>query len=258
VGVYSYRQHRRIAGHELFQKAYRNYRMVLMARVKPSDKALKQLFKQFDAILSEYPSEPAGERALLYTGHVLYMMKDYKGALERYSRMKSTSLVKAGLGDLILYNMGMTRLAMKDYEAAKDLLGQLSRDGDSPYRRDASATIGGIYEAMGKKKEAVQAYRQYLKMFPKAPDAPYIRARMSALVAPEEKEPEASAGKSAPTETASKESPAGEQASKEEPAKENTSMEKPAEADVAKEQPAKTRPAAEGGAEKEPAEESKE
>ena len=185
VAVYSYLRYRQSTSHELFERAYRNYRTVVLAQNQPSDKQLDVLFKQFDAIQSAYPSELAGERALLYSGHVLYMKKDYKGALDRYTRMKSTELVAEGLGGLVMYNIAMTRLALNEYEAAKNLFDQLSKDKDSPYRRDASASIGAIYEAMGKKKEAAQAYRQYLKMFPKAPDAPYVRARMAALAAPE-------------------------------------------------------------------------
>ena len=119
--------------------------------------------------------------ALLYSAHVLYKMKDYKGALDRYSRMKATSLVENGLAGLVMYHLAMTRLAMTDYEAAKSLFDRLSKDPESPYRREACASIGAIYEAQDKKKEAVQAYRQYLKMFPQAPDAAYIRARMAAL-----------------------------------------------------------------------------
>jgi predicted negative regulator of RcsB-dependent stress response len=185
VAVYSYRRQRQWTSHELFEKAYRNYRTVVLAKNPASGKQLDELFKQFNAIASAYPSELAGERALLYSGHVLYMKKDYKGALDRYTRMKSTQLVTEGLGGLVMYNIAMTRLALNEYEAAKNLFDQLSKDKDSPYRRDASASIGTIYEAMGKKKEAAQAYRQYLKMFPKAPDAPYVRARMAALAARE-------------------------------------------------------------------------
>jgi predicted negative regulator of RcsB-dependent stress response len=185
VAVYSYRRQRQWTSHELFEKAYRNYRTVVLAKNPASDKQVDELFKQFNAIVSAYPSELAGERALLYSGHVLYMKKNYKGALDRYTRMKSTQLVAEGLGGLVMYNIAMTRLALNEYEAAKNLFDQLSKDKDSPYRRDASASIGAIYEAMGKKKEAAQAYRQYLKMFPKAPDAPYVRARMAALAAPE-------------------------------------------------------------------------
>jgi outer membrane protein assembly factor BamD (BamD/ComL family) len=92
--------------------------------------------------------------------------------------------VASGLDSLVMYHLAMTRLAMKDYEPAKQLFDQLSKDIRSPYRREAFAAIAGIYEAMDKKKEAVQAYRQYLKMFPKAPDEAYIKARMATLLTP--------------------------------------------------------------------------
>ena len=109
------------------------------------------------------------------------MKKDYRGALDRYTRMKTTGLVEKGLGSLVLYHIAMTRQALKEYEGALSLFDQLSKDTNSPYRREAVASIAGIYEAMGKTKEAAQTYRQYLKMFPEAPDAPYIKARIADL-----------------------------------------------------------------------------
>lgn len=181
AGLYAYRQYRLSQSHQLFDKVYRTYQMAMLSQEKASDETLDQLFKEFEEIAAQYPSLPAGEKALLYTGHVLYMKKDYRGALDRYTRMKTTGLVEKGLGSLVLYHIAMTRQALKEYEGALSLFDQLSKDTNSPYRREAVASIAGIYEAMGKTKEAAQTYRQYLKMFPEAPDAPYIKARIADL-----------------------------------------------------------------------------
>ena len=105
----------------------------------------------------------------MYSAHVLYAKKDFKGALERYQKMKSTRLVEKGLGSMVLYHMAMTSLALNDFDKAVLFFDQLSKDTKSPYQRQALSSIADIYEAMGKNKEAVQAYRQYLKMFPQAP-----------------------------------------------------------------------------------------
>ncbi len=179
--VHGYFKQRNLMSHELFEKAYQQYAIVTLSEKDvPKDK-LETLFKEFDLIARDYGSLLAGEKALLYSAHLLYRMKDYQGALDRYAKMKSTSLVRQGLGSLVTYNLAMTRLAMKEYEAAKELFEQLAKDNESPYQREACASVAAIYEAMGKNKEAVQAYRQYLKMFPQAPDAPYVRARIAEI-----------------------------------------------------------------------------
>ncbi len=180
-GAVSYHKYRINKGHELFAKAYRNYSAAMISGSELSPEKLDGFFREFDQIAKNYGSLLSGEQALLYSGHVLYQMKDYKGALERYERMKSTKLAKKGLGDLIIYNLGMTRIALGEYEQAKDLFEQLAKIPDSPYGREAYAAIASIYEAMGKNKEAIQAYRQYLKMYPQAPDAAYVKTRISEL-----------------------------------------------------------------------------
>lgn len=179
--LYGYQQRMKTLSHEQFQKVYREYRQALDGKDPVKKEKLDELFKKFDTIVQEFPHQVAGESALLYSAHVLYQTGDYKGAMDRYTRMQSTSFMKKGLGGLILYHAAMTRLALKEYEEAKTMFDTLSKDGNSPYRREAFVAIASIYEAMGKNKEAVQAYRQYLKMFPQAPDAAFVRSRIADL-----------------------------------------------------------------------------
>ena len=87
--------------------------------------------------------------------------------------------MKRGLGSLVLDHIAMTQFALKDYDKAVVLFDQLSKDSNSPYRREAYGMVARVYELMGKNKEAVQAYRQYLKTFPEAPDAAFVKAENS-------------------------------------------------------------------------------
>jgi tetratricopeptide (TPR) repeat protein len=183
VGFYAYQRQAKLTSHDLFEKALMDYQTLEMSPKAPTDEQLDKLLAQFEIIASGYPSFPPGEMALLYSGHVLYKKGNFLAALDRYTKMQTTSLVKEGLGPLILYHTAMTRFALKDYDQAILIFDQLSKDTDSPYRREAHAAIARIYEASGKNKEAVQAYRQYLKMFPEAPDAAFVKSRIAELSA---------------------------------------------------------------------------
>jgi tetratricopeptide (TPR) repeat protein len=81
----------------------------------------------------------------------------------------------------MLYHIGKTYLAMNQYEQAVVIFDQLAKDSNSPYQREAYGAIARMYEMMNRKKEAVQAYRQYLKIFPEAPDAAFVKSRISDL-----------------------------------------------------------------------------
>lgn len=179
---FAYRSHQEAASHEAFEKAYQAYEEIAQQESVNPEK-LDGVLAQLDQVTKDYGSLPAGEMALLYSGHVLYKKNDYKGALERYSRMQKTNLVKGGLGPLVLYHTAMTRMALKEYDQALVLFDELSKDNNSPYRREAYSSVAKLYELMGKNKEAVQAYRQYLKMFPEAPDAPFVKTRIMDLSA---------------------------------------------------------------------------
>jgi TolA-binding protein len=183
AGYYYYQQQMNLASHNLFQGAYREYEAAVNDKDAPTPEKLDALLQVFQSIASQYPSKPAGEEALLYSGHVLFKKMDYKGALETYTKMQNTSLVKKGLGPMIMYHIADTHLALKDYDPAILIFEQLSRDTNSPYRREASVSIARIYEMMDKGKEALQAYRQYLKTFPEAPDAAVIKARIAQISA---------------------------------------------------------------------------
>jgi predicted negative regulator of RcsB-dependent stress response len=181
VGFFAYKKQQQSRSHELFENAARDYETLMAAKVPATAQQLDALFDRFDFIAKNYSSFPEGEMALLYSGHVLYQKGDYPRALERYTSLKSGGLSKRGLEPLILYHVATTRFALKEYEEAKRLFEDLAKDTNSPYRREAYAYVARIYEAMNKNKEAVQAYRQYLKMFPEAPDAAVVKARIADL-----------------------------------------------------------------------------
>lgn len=181
LGLYGYHRQQLALSFDELDKAVRAYDATEPTAGPAAKEKLAAVLAQFERIAKEYGSFPPGEIAVLYSGHVLYRMEDYKAALNRYERMQSTKMVKAGLGQLITYHVAMTRLALKDYDQARALFTQLSAETDSPYRREAAVVIARIYELTGQHKEAAQAYRQYLKMFPEAPDAAFIRARLAEL-----------------------------------------------------------------------------
>jgi predicted negative regulator of RcsB-dependent stress response len=182
-GVSTYLNQREARSHGLFDAAQREYETAMRSQAPAPSENLDKLLARFEEIAKDYSSLPAGEMAVLYSGHVLYQKGAYQGALDQYTKMQSSTLVKGGLGPLVMYHVAMTQLALKDYDQALTLFDQLSKDINSPYRREAHASIARIYEMTGKTKEAVQAYRQYLKMFPEAPDAVFIKTRLADLSA---------------------------------------------------------------------------
>ncbi len=181
IGVYTYLERQRLASHKEFNAVYRDYQKAVESNDPVSQETWNEILNRFNEVYESYGSRPAGEKALLYSGHVLYKLGKYQEALEKYDRMRFTGLVEQGLGELAMYHKAMTLIAMKKYPAAVLILDEFSKNNESPYRREAFASIAQIYESMGKNKEAVQSYKQYLKMFPKAPDAPLVKARIARL-----------------------------------------------------------------------------
>lgn len=181
LGYYGYQSRRQATSHEMLETALRAYNSLSISADSKNVAQNDKVFEALNSIAKDYGNLPAGEVALLYSAHVLFNKGDYEGALERYNKFQSSSLVRKGFGPLALYNIAQSYMALKDYEKAINLFEQLSRDVNSPYRREAYASIARIYEVMDKKKEAVQAYKQYLKVFPEAPDADFVKAKIAQL-----------------------------------------------------------------------------
>jgi predicted negative regulator of RcsB-dependent stress response len=182
-GYMNYTQYQFAKSQDLFQSAHRDYENLAYAQ-DAAPEALEKLAEKFSRIVTDYGSSSAGELALLYNGHVLFQKGDHRKALEKYEAMQSTALVvKKGLAPLVAYHIAMTRLALKEYDQARGLLDRFVKDTRSPYHREAHASIARIYESEGKFKEAVNAYDDYLKKFPDAPDAMFIKSRIAALAA---------------------------------------------------------------------------
>jgi predicted negative regulator of RcsB-dependent stress response len=182
LGYFAYRSHRQDTSHEMLELALRNYsntsNLTDEKTVVDQDRVLDSLNK----ISQDYGDLPTGEIALLYSAHILYNKGDFKEALERYNRFQSSGLAGKALGPLALYNIAQSYMALKDFEKAMNSFEQLSKDVNSPYRREAYSSIARIYEMMDKKKEAAQAYKQYLKVFPESPDADFVKTKISQLL----------------------------------------------------------------------------
>ncbi len=182
---YGYLQYRKSVAHELFEKAYLDYRKASITPEADQAKAWDRCLAEFEQVSRKYGSLPSGELGLLYAGHVLYKKGDYKGAAQSYEKMQSTSLAAKGLGPLVTYHQAMTAMAMGDNEQAILFFDRLAKNTKSPYLREAYSSIAKIYLATGKNKEALQAYKQYLKMYPQAPDAASVRAKIAGLAGEE-------------------------------------------------------------------------
>ncbi len=157
LGFYGIRKHREARSLQLFDQAFRQYHELFYSPGTPAPEKVGKLLAEFETVAKDYGSLPAGQLAQLDRGHVLYQKGDFKDALARYDSLRSSILTKKGLEPLILYHIAMTRFALKDFEQADNLFTQLSKDTNSPYRREAFAAIAHIYESMGKNKEAAQA-----------------------------------------------------------------------------------------------------
>lgn len=183
LGYFAYQNHRQNTSHEMLESALRQYANLSSQVNSDSITEQDRVFESLDRIYRDYGNLPTGEIALLYSAHVLYNKGDFKTALERYEKFQSSGLAGKSLGPLALYNIAQSYMALNSFEKAMNAFEQLSKDVNSPYRREAYSSIARIYEMMDKKKEAAQAYKQYLKIFPEAPDADFVKAKISQLLA---------------------------------------------------------------------------
>jgi tetratricopeptide (TPR) repeat protein len=138
--------------------------------------------KDLEAALQSYPSASSAPQAAYELGGLKYQDRQYAAArsayelaLARGSQGTVRSLARLG----VAYSWEAERDFPKAVTAYQTLVGDL-RPAD-PLFEEALAGLGRVQELAGRKDDAVQTYRRFVKERPKSPRADDVKARLSSL-----------------------------------------------------------------------------
>jgi tetratricopeptide (TPR) repeat protein len=141
----------------------------------------KKVLEAFDEVIKTYSRTSSGRLSLIYKGGIHLRLGEFDEAINAYDGF----LKKAGKERLYqlfaLEGIGYGHEGKKDYEKAVKAYQEIIKLGEKYEWAGAHLNIARCYEKLGKKDEAIENYRAFLKASPKSLSTNSVLKKVSAL-----------------------------------------------------------------------------
>ncbi len=150
--------------YRMFRVAVETYRTVSSPYREGSLQEYKTVLEKFDEVITKFPRTSSGKIAMLYEGNIYLQLGEFENAIKAYEGF----LRKAGKGKLYrsfaMNGLGYSYEGKKEYEKAAKAYREVIDLGESFQVADAYLGLGRCYEKLGNAKEAVENYRNFIKV----------------------------------------------------------------------------------------------
>jgi tetratricopeptide (TPR) repeat protein len=164
-----------------FDSAMEIYQTLNSPNREASISEYKNLLEKFGEVVKEFPGTSSGKFSLLYEGNIHLQLGEFDEAIKAYQAF----LQKAGKEKLYRYfgmeGLGYAYEEKKDYEKALEAYQKILEIGDRFQMAEPYLDMGRCYEKLGKKKEALDNYKAFLKASPKSMMTNVILEKVSNL-----------------------------------------------------------------------------
>jgi len=156
------------SAYQMFRVAVETYRTVTSPYREGSLQEYKTVLERFDEVIAKFPRTSSGKIAMLYEGNIYLRSGEFENAIKAYEGF----LQKIGRGKLYrsfaMDGLGYSYEGKKDYEKAASAYREVINLGETFQLADAYSGLGRCYEKLGKTKEAIESYRNFLKVSKKS------------------------------------------------------------------------------------------
>lgn len=145
------------------------------------DAKLASAVEKFTAVLTGYPRSRAARLALVSRANAELAKGDAAAAAADFSKAKEAFAKDPLMTGMIDSGLAYAYEEQKDYTRALDIFSGLAKAENGAYAEDSALALPRIYEAMGKKDEARQAYEDFSKKYPDSPFASFAKEQAARL-----------------------------------------------------------------------------
>jgi len=167
--------------YQSFAAALEVYQTVNSPYREESPADYKSLIEKFDEVISKFPRTASGKLSLLYKGNIHLRLGEFDEAIKSYQ----TFLQEIGKEKLYRVfateGLGYAYEGKKDYEKAVEAYEKALDMGESLQVANAHLNKGRCYEKLGKRKEALESYKAFLKISPTSMMANMVSGKISHL-----------------------------------------------------------------------------
>lgn len=141
----------------------------------------KVALKGFEEVVKSYARTEGGRYALLYKGTIHLGMGEYDEAIQTYLAFLKRGSKEVTHRVIGLMGLGYAYEGKKEYEKAANTYIDIIKLGEAFEWTGAHLNLARCYEKLGKKSEAIENYKAFLKRFPKSPMANLAFKKVSSL-----------------------------------------------------------------------------
>ncbi len=149
-----------------FMIALEAYQMVSSPYREGSPAEYKKTLDGFEEIIKLYSKTSSGKNALIYKGKIHLLLGEFDEAIDAYNAF----LQKAGKEQLFqvfaFEGLGYAYEGKKDYERAIKVYKEIVKLGERYQWVGVHLNLARCYEKLGKKDEAIENYKAFLKILP--------------------------------------------------------------------------------------------
>jgi tetratricopeptide (TPR) repeat protein len=164
-----------------FSAALELYQMVDSPYREGSPANYKGLIEKFDEVIKKFPRTSSGKLSLLYKGNLHLRLGEFDEAIKAYEPFLQKAGKEKFYGLLATEGLGYAHEGKKEYEKAIEAYERMLETGEGLQVANAYLSKGRCYERLGKKKEALESYKAFLNLAPKAMMANLVSERISQL-----------------------------------------------------------------------------
>ncbi len=159
---------------ETYQAASSPYR-------EGSPQEYKNVIERFNEVIAKYPKTRSGQLAVLYKGNIHLRLGEFDEATKAYE----SYLEKGGKEKLYrafaMEGLGYSYEGKKNFERAMNTYQKVIDSGEGFQLANAYLGLGRCYEKMGKTKEALEHYKNFITVSPKSQMANIVLRKISNL-----------------------------------------------------------------------------
>jgi tetratricopeptide (TPR) repeat protein len=167
--------------YQMFNSAMETYQMVNASYREESFQEYKNVLEKFIEILTEFPRTSYGKIAILYKGNIDLRLGKFEEAMEAYESF----LQKAGKEKLYrsfaMEGLGYAHEGKKDYEKAINVYQKVVDLGERFQSANAYLGLGRCYEKLGRNREALEQYKNFIKASQKSEMTNIVLRKISSL-----------------------------------------------------------------------------
>jgi len=167
--------------YQMFHLAVETYEMVSSPYRDGSPQEYRAVLEKFDEVITKYPRTSSGKIAMLFKGNIYLRLGEFDDGIKAYEAFLQKTGKEKLYRSFALDGLGYSYGGKKEYEKAVDAYQRLAGLGEGFQSADAYLGLGRCYEKIGKSKESLENYKNFIRVSKKSEMTNIVLRKISDL-----------------------------------------------------------------------------